>query len=429
MASSEAELTDPLLCLRTAIATNHEPLLTSTPDPSSADDAEPNLAKATHIHFNADSGHQTFPLTTDTRFSSSASNESVSFRTVYFAWLHKDDNHPVYISAAQRLNDELQQDGSAGGRIQNLPFTERMGLISFLDGSTEDTENIRPLDAQEASEQAAGSAAIASGSAGGIAPVLSAGGARAPGTVDPRLAEIYAGERKMADRNSILRGIKPTDFSHVRKQAEIFLRNSRSKTSSHAQVSNNSALVSNLKKPSGRRLEPIILLSPSASSLLRMSNIKDFLEGGFFHPADSASAGSSNTANILHTQRTMASIDSKPLRFILVDTPDQFKPDYWQRVVAVFTTGQAWQFKSYKWQTAPELFAHALGIYIGWTNEALPETVKGWGRSVKVVAVDKWSPNQGEKARWRDRAIVEEIWTAIEESMRARNWGKEGFTG
>jgi parafibromin len=158
-----------------------------------------------------------------------------------------------------------------------------------------------------------------------------------------------------------------------------------------------------------------------------MSNIKQFLDGGIYVPADSAAAGSSNTANLLHTQRIMPTIDSKPMRFILVDTPDQFKPDYWARVVAVFTTGQQWQFKSYKWQNANELFAHALGIYVGWNGEAPPDAVRGWGRSVKVAHVDKWTPTQGDKGRWRDREVVEGIWSAIEESMRAKGWGKEGL--
>lgn len=189
-------------------------------------------------------------------------------------------------------------------------------------------------------------------------------------------------------------------------------------------MTTNSALVSNLKKPSARRLEPIILLSPSASSLLRMSNIKQFLDLGTFTPADSGS-----TATILHIQRVMPTIDSKAMRFILVDSADQFKPDYWQRVVAVFTTGQTWQFKSYKWQTPQELFAHALGIYIGWQGEETPVAVRGWGRSVKTAQLDLWNQGQGEKGRWRDREIVEGLWTAIEESMRAKGWGKEGFGG
>lgn len=161
-----------------------------------------------------------------------------------------------------------------------------------------------------------------------------------------------------------------------------------------------------------------------------MSNIKQFLENGVFVPADSASAASMSSANILNTSRLMPSIDpQRPFRFILVDTPDQFKPDYWQRVVAVFTTGQTWQFKSYKWQNPSDLFAHALGIFIGWNGEGIPDTVKGWGRAVKVSAVDKWTPYQGEKGRWRDREVVESIWTGIEESMRRGGWTKDGFQG
>ena len=89
-----------------------------------------------------------------------------------------------------------------------------------------------------------------------------------------------------------------------------------------------------------------------------MSNIKSFLESGAYFPPDTSSA----IANILHTSRLLPSVDpSRPLRFILVDTPEQFKPDYWERVVAVFTTGQTWQFKSYKWQSPQELFRHVLG--------------------------------------------------------------------
>lgn len=185
----------------------------------------------------------------------------------------------------------------------------------------------------------------------------------------------------------------------------------------------NPALVSNLKKPSGRRPEPIILLSPSASSLLRMSNIKSFLDDGIYTPADSAGAG----PNLLHLMRTLPSIDaSRPMRFILVDTPDQFKPDYWQRVVAVFTTGQTWQFKSYKWTQPAELFSHAMGVYVGWRGETVPEAVRGWGRSVMMAQVDKWTPHQGAAGRWRDREEVEKIWNAIELSMRSKGWTRDG---
>lgn len=154
-----------------------------------------------------------------------------------------------------------------------------------------------------------------------------------------------------------------------------------------------------------------------------MSNIRSFLGEGLFQPADSSAAASS----ILHMERMLPSISpNRPLRFILVDTPDQFKPDYWQRVVAVFTTGQTWQFKSYKWTQPSELFSHVLGIYVGWRGEDVPGQVKGWGRGVLHCQLDKWSQQQGVQGRWRDREVVEGIWGAIEETMRARGWAKDG---
>ncbi len=112
-----------------------------------------------------------------------------------------------------------------------------------------------------------------------------------------------------------------------------------------------------------------------------------------------------------------------------MDTPEQFKPDYWARVVAVFTTGQTWQFKGYKWQSPPDLFKNVLGIYVGWRGEDIPGTVKGWGRGVVSTQVDKWNSHAGVQGRWRDREVVEGLWGAIEESMRNRGWGKDGGPG
>lgn len=159
-----------------------------------------------------------------------------------------------------------------------------------------------------------------------------------------------------------------------------------------------------------------------------MSNIKSFLEAGTYIPPDSALAGSSGaTATILHISRLLPTIDaSRPLRFILVDTPEQFKPDYWSRVVAVFTTGQTWQFRGYKWQSPPELFRHVLGIYVGWRGEDVPATVRGWGRGVSSAQIEIWNAHLGVQGRWRDREVVEGIWDRVEESMRAKGWGKEG---
>jgi parafibromin len=334
----------------------------------------------------------------------------VDLRSIYFAWLNKDASAPDYIAFSQKFNEQLSAPGAAGGTVKNLVFAERLDLNSWLGGLQDDSEYIGPL---EGAAQAA--------STDVISPTGDVVAKRAR-VVDERLLEIYQGERRILDRASVLHGIKPTDFSHVKKHAAMFLGRNKSKTAQSIPVAvTNTALVTNSRKPN-RRPEPIILLSPSASSLLRMSNIKKFLEEGQYVPADSTST----EATRLHIMRTMATIDAhRPLRFVLVETPDRFKPEDWSRLVAVFTTGQTWQFKSYKWSTASELFSRVLGIYVGWTAESVPEAVKGWGRTVKVASIDKWSAVRGESGRWRDREVVESIWTAIEESMRSKGWNKE----
>ena len=175
-----------------------------------------------------------------------------------------------------------------------------------------------------------------------------------------------------------------------------------------------------------------------------MTNAKSFLQDGVFVPPDHPTLSMSTSPNLLEIQRPLhpatrssanqssssssSSSSKKNLtKFTLVDSTANFRPDHWTRLVAVFTTGQTWQFKSYKWSSPPELFKHATGIYVGWRGEDAPREVKGWGRGVERFGVDRWDEKTGAAAggagRWRDREVVEGIWTAIEEGMRLRGWG------
>ncbi|TAQ84087.1 hypothetical protein B7494_g7588 [Chlorociboria aeruginascens] len=409
---------DALLLLRQSIVSSNPCIPTTTENASSTSSVDLSLATATFLQFSSPS-QISIPLTTSTRFISS--EKPVDLRSIYFAWLKREVAIPEYNASALALNAELAGEGGAGGEVQNLAFVERLDLITWLEGASEESEYIKPLASDTSS--AAASAQVASGAGGGIVATTS-GNAGQGKTIDPRLAEIYNGERCMGNRNSVLQGTKPTNFSHVRKLATPF--NSRkSAHAANANVANNHSLALNPKAPI-RRPDPIILLSPSASSLLRMSNIKSFLENGIYIPPDSSSSTSSSSASILHISRLLPSIDStRPIRFIIVDTPEQFKPEYWSRVVAVFTTGQVWQFKSYKWQQPSDLFGHTLGVYVGWKGDQRPESVQSWGRRVLKTEVEKWTVGAGTASRWRDREVVEEIWKAVEENMMARGWRRD----
>ncbi|KAK2881770.1 hypothetical protein FQN49_000437 [Arthroderma sp. PD_2] len=480
MASSDPTISDSLLALKRALSSpSSTPVLTTSPD-LSTDQATDDISKATHLYL-TEPIPQTISLSTPTRFVSAAANQAIDLRSIYFAWLKKDVAIPEYIASAQEVNDALAREGEAGSaKVLNLVFVEKVDLISWLEGASDESEYIKPLEGGvgvAADSGAAVSATVAkdadaSAAAAAAASVPSAGvkgaaaGSRAAKGVDARLQAIYNGERKLGDRNTVLRGIRPTDFSHIRKTAELFLGRNRSRPLGNTKAGGKSAVLptpgagSISKKSldssssSSRRPNPIILVSPSASSLLRMSNIKTFLSEGVYIPPDHPSLSKSTGSNLLHLSRSLqtipdasrssstpagahpgASASRKPTLFILVDSTADFKPDYWNRVVAVFTTGQTWQFKSYKWSTPQDLFKHATGIHVGWRGEEPPREVKGWGRGVRSFAIDRWDektanlngtggPDVGASgARWRDRGVVEGIWSAIEEGMKARGWG------
>jgi parafibromin len=206
MATSASAQQDPLLLLRQSIASENQCVPTTTPDATSASSVDLSLAKAKYLQFSSPV-QLSIPLNTPTRFISSS--KPVDLRSIYFAWLKRETAIPEYNASALALNTELKAEGGAGGEVQNLAFVERLDLITWLEGASEESEYIKPLAEQTSS--AVASAKVAAGTKGGIAPVTSTTGApRAVKTVDPRLAEIYNGERRMGDRNSVLRGIKPT---------------------------------------------------------------------------------------------------------------------------------------------------------------------------------------------------------------------------
>ena len=419
MATTEPSPSDPLTILRRSLTNRISPTLATSPE-AAPSEPEPSLAQATHLLVpTQDDGQVTaILLTQPTRFNSSRGQ--VDMRSVYLAWQNKDASTVDYLAAGTKLTNELSAAGKSDV-VLNLEFPEKSDLCLWLAGDMGwgDSEYIQSLEGGKPTQSADG--AVAGVVKGEDVEMKDAAftDAAARKREEERLREIYAAERKMGDRNTVLHGIKVQDFSKIRDFTPLFLGKSKTGPQHQPQapaLTNNPALRPPQNQKLGRRPEPIILLSPSASSLLRMPNIKSFLSEGIYTSPDTSISG----VNILRLQRTLRSISSQPLLFTLVDSPDNFRPDYWNRVVAVFTTGQTWQFKNYKWQNPAELFANALGVYVGWRGEVVPDTVKGWGRGVLTVQIDKGSQ------RWRDREVVEDIWGAIEGRMKAMGWGKDG---
>ena len=193
---------DALLSLRQSISSGNSVKLTISTDESSPTE---DFAAATHLTFTVPEPHS-IPLNEPTRFISS--EKPVDLRSIYFAFTKKDDNITNYIRDTQALNDALT-GSEKPDRVQNLVFVERLDLITWLEGASDESEYIKPLEGDSAAARNA--AQLASGAAGGVSAVPSSfAGARGGKQVDPRMQEIYNLERRMGDRNTVLRGAKPT---------------------------------------------------------------------------------------------------------------------------------------------------------------------------------------------------------------------------
>lgn len=208
-ANTDSTISDPLLALRRALSSSPtSPVLTTSSEPNDSSQTT-DLVKATHLFL--PDPPQSIPLSTPTRFVSAAANQTIDLRSIYFAWLKRDVAIPEYIASAQELNDALAKKsggaGEEGAKVLNLVFVERLDLITWLEGASEESEYIRPLPTGAAGAGTGDSAGSAAGAKGAVGAVP---GARPVKVIDPRLQKIYNGERKMGDRNSVLRGIKPT---------------------------------------------------------------------------------------------------------------------------------------------------------------------------------------------------------------------------
>lgn len=190
---------DPLLLLRQSIAASSAIFPTASDDASAT---EVELPKATHLTFTAPT-RISIPITTPTRFVSGET--TVDLRSIYFLWVKRDVPIPEYNNAVTLLDKELLDNT----KIHRPSYFERIELIAWLEGSSEESESIRPLAGDK--DGSASSAAAALASKGAAAPAIGTTvGRSGKGTLNPRLAVIYNSERKMGDRNNVLRGIKPT---------------------------------------------------------------------------------------------------------------------------------------------------------------------------------------------------------------------------
>ena len=83
--------------------------------------------------------------------------------------------------------------------------------------------------------------------------------------------------------------------------------------------------------------------------------------------------------------------------------------DDWDRVVAVFVQGPAWQFKGWPWGGNPvDIFSRIRAYHLKWTELPLDNNVQKW--AVNILQLDR-------NKRHLDRAILQQFWEVLDKHM------------
>ena len=96
--------------------------------------------------------------------------------------------------------------------------------------------------------------------------------------------------------------------------------------------------------------------------------------------------------------------------FVVLDNPSKLSASDWARVVCVFVSGSAWQFKGWPFKDPAHLFSKVSGFSLRFSDERPNQTVKGW--NVTHLIISKTSTKQHEVG-----VAAMNFWTAVHKFM------------
>ncbi|EFC50692.1 predicted protein [Naegleria gruberi] len=152
---------------------------------------------------------------------------------------------------------------------------------------------------------------------------------------------------------------------------------------------------------------PIILLPPGRSSLLTLYNIKDFLQRGAFVSTDEKKKNIDPTTP--KPKEVIIKHAKTGTQYLVLDTTKNLHKNDWERVVAIFTIGQLWQFKdSNNWfSTDPSIiFSKKKGFTLAYEGEALPQNTQNWN-------VEKLYISRLDSKRHTDSTVARKFWSSL----------------
>ncbi|XP_037513576.1 LOW QUALITY PROTEIN: parafibromin-like [Rhipicephalus sanguineus] len=157
---------------------------------------------------------------------------------------------------------------------------------------------------------------------------------------------------------------------------------------------------------------PIIIIPAATTSLITMYNAKDILQDLRFVSTDEKKSQGCKRENAVLIQRRRNR--GATVSYRVIDNPSTLAPEDWERVVAVFVQGPAWQFKGWPWGGNPiEIFSRIKAFHLKWDEITLDSNVAKW--AVHVIQLSK-------QKRHLDRANLLNFWEVLDRVEFQRTW-------
>uniref|UniRef100_A0A2K5R6Q9 Parafibromin n=2 Tax=Cebidae TaxID=9498 RepID=A0A2K5R6Q9_CEBIM len=163
---------------------------------------------------------------------------------------------------------------------------------------------------------------------------------------------------------------------------------------------------------------PIIIIPAATTSLITMLNAKDLLQDLKFVPSDEKKKQGCQRENETLIQRRKDQIQpggtaiSVTVPYRVVDQPLKLMPQDWDRVVAVFVQGPAWQFKGWPWLlpdgSPVDIFAKIKAFHLKYDEVRLDPNVQKWDVTVLELSYHK---------RHLDRPVFLRFWETLDRYM------------
>ncbi|KAI1723905.1 parafibromin [Ditylenchus destructor] len=130
---------------------------------------------------------------------------------------------------------------------------------------------------------------------------------------------------------------------------------------------------------------PIIIIPATGTALITMYNAVDILQDLKFVSTEEKKRQKSKRENEVLIQRHK---ETGTVPYRVIDNPLRLKDEEWDRVVAVFVQGPAWQFKDWKWGGNPvEIFSNVAAFHLKFDDQKIDANVARW--SVHVLPLSK----------------------------------------